>query len=140
MALTREEREQFLAEPHVGGLSVAAGPDRGPLSVPLWYVYEPGGELWILTPADSRKAKLIEAAGCFSLLAERTTPSVRYVSVEGPVTRTAPGSDEHLVRISSRYLSDAALDGYLDFARAELGAQVVIHMRPRHWLSADLGS
>ncbi len=140
MALTTDEREQFLAEPHIGALSVAAGPDRGPLSVPIWYDYAPGGEVWILTPAASRKAKLIEAAGCFSLLAERTTPTVRYVSVEGPVTRTEPGTDEHLVQISSRYMSGAALDAYLEFARAELGAQVVIHMRPRHWLSADLGA
>jgi hypothetical protein len=30
-------------------LSVSVGPDRGPLIVPIWYQYIPGGEPWILT-------------------------------------------------------------------------------------------
>jgi hypothetical protein len=30
MALTREEREQFLAEPHIAALAVDAGPGRAP--------------------------------------------------------------------------------------------------------------
>lgn len=139
MPLTSNEREQFLAQPHVAALSVRAGPDRGPLSVPIWYGYEPGGEAWILTPADSRKARLIEAAGCFTLLVERTAPTVRYVSAEGPVTRTVPGTDEHLRRIGDRYLTGEKLEAYVEFARTELGSQVAIHMRPRRWLSADLG-
>jgi hypothetical protein len=139
MSLTSHEREQFLAEPHIAALSVVAGADRGPLSVPIWYGYEPGGEAWILTPARSRKARLIEAAGRFTLLVERTAPTVRYVSVEGPVSRTEPGTEDHLHRISSRYLSGDALAAYIEFAKAELGEQVAIHLRPRHWLSADLG-
>jgi hypothetical protein len=139
MPLSRTEREQFLAEPHVAALSVAAGPDRGPLSVPIWYGYEPGADAWILTPAASRKARLIEAAGRFTLLVERTVPTVRYVSVEGPVSHREPGTDEHLHRMASRYLSGDALSAYVAFAQAELGEQVVLHLRPEHWLSADLG-
>ena len=54
--LTVQERELFLAEPHIAALSVSAGPGRGPLTVPIWYQYEPGGEVWILTEARSRKA------------------------------------------------------------------------------------
>lgn len=41
MALSKNDREQFLAEPHVAALSVSAGPDRGPLTVPVWYQYSP---------------------------------------------------------------------------------------------------
>ena len=94
--LTVQEREQFLAEPHIAALSVSAGPERGPLTVPIWYQYEPGGEPWILTEAGSRKVPLIEAAGCFTLMVDRVTPTTRYVSVEGPVTRTVPCTDELL--------------------------------------------
>ena len=43
MALSENEREQFLAEPHIGALSVADGTERGPLTVPIWYLYSPGG-------------------------------------------------------------------------------------------------
>ncbi|WP_299534528.1 pyridoxamine 5'-phosphate oxidase family protein [uncultured Streptomyces sp.] len=139
MALSREEREQFLAEPHVGALAVDAGPGRAPLTVPIWYQYTPGGDLWILTGRASRKAVLIAAAGRFSLMADRLTPTIRYVSVEGPVTSTVPATREKLVEISARYLPAEKVDAYVDFAWEAHGEQVVITMRPAHWLSSDLG-
>ena len=37
--MTPQERQEFLAEPHVGVLSVASDDDRPPLTVPLWYGY-----------------------------------------------------------------------------------------------------
>ena len=55
MALSKDERESFLAEPHVAALSVSAGEGRGPLTVPIWYQYTPGGDLWFTTGAGSRK-------------------------------------------------------------------------------------
>lgn len=140
MALTREEREQFLAEPHIGALSVDAGPDRAPLTVPIWYQYEPGGELWVMTGTDSRKAKLIEAAGRVSLMAERVDPSVRYVSVEGPVVATEPGTVEHLREMTARYLPAEMVEAYVEFALREHGDSVIFRVRPERWLSADMGS
>ena len=137
--LSVRDRELFLAEPHIAALSVSAGPDRGPLTVPIWYQYEPGGEAWVLTEAGSRKAQLIQAAGCFSLMVERVVPTVRYVSVEGPVTRVTPGTDELLLEITERYLPSEQVPAYLEFARTELGEQVAIYLRPQRWLSADLG-
>src|ERR1700727_1414153 len=102
--LSGRDRELFLAEPAKAALSVSAGPDRGPFTVPIWYQYEPGGEAWVLTEAGSRKARLIEAAGRFTLLVQRVMPTVRYVSVEGPVTRAVPGTAELLREITERYL------------------------------------
>jgi len=43
-AMNAAEREQFLAGVHVGVLGVAAGEERGPLTVPVWYDYQPGGQ------------------------------------------------------------------------------------------------
>ena len=139
VSLTVADREQFLAEPHIAALSVAAGPDRGPLTLPIWYQYEPGGEAWVLTEARSRKARLIAAAGRFSLMVQRVSPTTRYVSIEGPVTRTVPGTDELLLEITTRYLAGARVQEYLDFARTDLGEQIAIYLRPEHWLTADLG-
>ena len=62
LTMTPSEREAFLADVHVGVISIAE-PDRGPLTAPIWYAYEPGGELWILTGRDSRKGRLLETAG-----------------------------------------------------------------------------
>ena len=137
--LSERDRELFLAEPHIAALSVSAGPGRGPLTVPMWYQYEPGGEAWVLTEAASLKARLIEAAGCFTLMVDRVTPTVRYVSVEGPVTRTVPETDELLREITERYLRPEKVPEYLAFAKAELGQQVAIYLRPERWLTSDLG-
>ena len=140
MALTRAQREQFLAEPHIAALAVDAGEGRAPLTVPIWYQYAPGGDLWIMTGDGSRKHRLIEAAGRFSLLVERVEPTIRYVSVEGPVLDTRPGTLEDLQEISARYLPAEKVDGYVDFAWKNHGAQVVVRMRPERWLTSDLGT
>ena len=137
--LSVRDRDLFLAEPHIAALSVSAGADRGPLTMPIWYQYEPGGEAWVLTPAASRKVPLIEAAGRFTLMVERTAPTVRYVSVEGPVTRVIPETDALLREITERYLPPEKVPGYLALAKAEFGEQIVIYMRPQRWLSSDLG-
>ena len=138
-SLTVEEREQFLAEPRVAALAVAAGPDRGPFTLPIWYQYEPGGEAWVLTEAGSRKARLIEAAGRFSLMVERVMPTARYVSVEGPVTRMVPGTSELLREISERYLPPDQVQAYIELAEAEFGEQIAIYLRPQRWLTGDMG-
>ena len=138
-SLSVSDRESFLAEPHVAALSVSAGQGRGPFTVPIWYQYTPGEEAWVLTEAGSRKARLIETAGRFSLMVDRVMPTVRYVSVEGPVTRIVPGTDELLQEITARYPPPDQVQAYLDFAQAELGQQVAVYLRPERWLTADLG-
>ncbi|MFD4336199.1 pyridoxamine 5'-phosphate oxidase family protein [Streptomyces anulatus] len=140
MALTREEREQFLAEPHVAALAVASrGSDRAPLSVPIWYQYAPGGDVRILTGRTSRKAELIDAAGRFTLLVDRLEPTIRYVSVEGPVVDTRAATRADLEEVSARYLPAEKVAGYVDFAWENHGEQVVITLRPERWVSSDLG-
>jgi hypothetical protein len=140
MALSKDDREQFFAEAHVAALSVAAGAGRGPLTVPIWYQYTPGGEPWLLTGAGSRKHRLIEAAGHFSLMIDRVEPTVRYVAVDGPVSRIEPSTDAQLVEMTKRYLPPEAVEPYLEMARREHGENVTVYLTPQHWLSADMGS
>ncbi|MEU1270372.1 pyridoxamine 5'-phosphate oxidase family protein [Streptomyces sp. NPDC005799] len=141
MALTREERAQFLAEPHIAALSVDAGEGRAPLTLPIWYQYDDAdGTVWILTGLTSRKNELIQAAGRFSLMVDRLEPTIRYVSVEGPVIETAPGTIERLREMSARYLPAEKVDEYVDFAWKNHGEQVLLRMRPERWLSSDLGT
>ncbi len=139
MALSREEREEFLTEPHVAALSVSTGDTRGPLTVPIWYQYTPGGQPWFITGAGSRKHRLIEAAGYLSLMVDRVEPTVRYVAVDGAVSRIEEATDEQLVEMTRRYLPPEAVEPYLETARREHGPSVAVYMKPQHWLSADLG-
>jgi hypothetical protein len=59
--------------------------------------------------------------------------------VEGPVTRTVPGTDELLWEIAARYLPPEKVRTYIEFVEGELGEQVAIYLRPQRWLTADLG-
>ena len=107
--------------------------------MPVWYQYARGAELHIVTPSESRKAELIRAAGRFSMLVDRIAPSVRYVSVEGPVSGMRPSTVEDVRAMAHRYLPPEQADAYVEMALATHGEEVVTSMRPEHWLSADLG-
>ena len=60
--MTQQEKETFLADLHVGVMGFN-DPGAGPLTVPIWYDYSPGGQLWVITGKQSRKSKLLEV-GC----------------------------------------------------------------------------
>jgi hypothetical protein len=66
-------------------------------------------------------------------------PTNRYVSVEGPVARIAPGTAEQLREIAERYLPPDQANAYIEWAEAELGDQVAIYLRPERWLTGDMG-
>ncbi|WP_306360314.1 pyridoxamine 5'-phosphate oxidase family protein [Nocardia sp. CC227C] len=138
MALTLQDRQEFLAQPHIGALAVAVAPDRAPLNVPIWYQYAPGGELWILTGVESAKLRRLRDAGRFSLMAQVLEPTIRYVTAEGPITRVEPMTDAMHREMAARYLPPEKVDPYLKIAESH-GDQVAVFMRPEKWLSADLG-
>lgn len=86
--MTERERQEFLAGPHVAVLSVARGGDRPPHTTPVWYAYEPGGEVTFFTGTQgrrSRKADLVREAGRLSLTVQREDFPYGYVTVEGSV-------------------------------------------------------
>jgi len=139
LKMSKPEREAFLAEVHVGVISIAE-PGRGPLSAPIWYGYQPGGELWIVTERDSRKGRLLQRAGRFSLCAQSEQPPYKYVSVEGPITAIVPSDLERDERpLARRYLGRELGDRYLEAtggneARA---ANIRVALRPERWLTTD---
>ena len=104
LTMTKEERESFLADVHVGVISVAED-GHGPLAVPVWYSYEPGGEVRIITGRTSRKGKLLERMGRFSLCAQTETLPYKYVSVEGPIVAVEAADLERDRRPLARRIS-----------------------------------
>jgi hypothetical protein len=135
--MTRDEREAFLAALHVGVLSVAA-PGRGPLTVPIWYAYEPGGEILIVTGKNSRKATLLREAGRATFVVQTEELPYKYVSVEGPVTLADADVDRDVRPIAHRYLGHELGDGYIDQTRAENPAgDVLVRLRPARWDTVD---
>jgi PPOX class probable F420-dependent enzyme len=134
VTMSREEREQFLAGVHVAVLSVASADGAGPLAIPVWYAYQPGGTVDVITGSGTRKAAAIRAAGRFSLCAQDERPPYKYVTVEGPVTTQEAGHDERL-DLARRYLGPDGGDAYV--AANPTRGQVVFRMSPEHWLTVD---
>src|SRR5215472_4179543 len=135
-AMSQAEREAFLAEVHVGVLTVAFRPDRAPLAIPVWYGYTPGGQVSVPTGGSSRKARAIAAAGRFSLCAQDEAPPYKYVTVEGPAVIEPAGLAERIA-IARRYLGTERGDAWIA-ANPDVD-DVMIRMTPEHWQSADFG-
>ncbi len=136
LTMTKEEREAFLAAVHVGVISVAED-GRGPLTVPIWYSYEPGGEVRVITARASRKGRLLERAGRFSLCAQTETPPYKYVSVEGRIVAIEAADLERDRRpLAHRYLGAAMGDRYVESTRDDV-ENVLVRMRPERWLTVD---
>jgi PPOX class probable F420-dependent enzyme len=140
LGMTRQEREAFLAEMHVGVLAIAEA-GRAPLAVPVWYAYEPGGEIRIVTGPNSRKGRLLGQAGRASLCVQTETVPYKYVSVEGP-TSLGPVDYERDVRgIAHRYLGPEMGEVYLTVTKEqrETHGEVLVTIRPQRWYTVDYG-
>lgn len=137
--MTREERETFLAGIHVGVLSIdEAG--RGPLSVPVWYLYEPGGEIVIVTRPEARKARLLAAGTRVAFLVQSEELPPKYVSVQGHVVSAQPADVAVDVKpVVRKYLGADVGDAYVDNTRPNGTNEIVVRIRPDRWYSRDFG-
>lgn len=136
--MTVEQREAFLADLHVGVLAIERD-GKGPLALPIWYVYG-DGEVLISMATDSAKATLLRRVGRATMTVQDERPPYRYVSVEGPVTVEPYDQVDayDIEAVAQRYLGP------------ELGAQyaadnppgdstVVVRLNPERWLTVDYG-
>jgi PPOX class probable F420-dependent enzyme len=130
-------REEFLAEMRVGVLTTVAGEDGRTLAVPVWYSYQPGGLLTVLTGRRTRKAEAIRAAGRFSVCVQDDSPPYRYVSVEGPVVGEDELDTAERLAMARRYLGTAGGDRYVAENPDPGHENIAFRMRPQHWLGQD---
>jgi len=136
-SMTKSEREAFLAETHVGVFSVAEG-GRGPLVIPIWYHYEPGGVVRFVTGGTSRKARLLRASGRASLLVQTETAPYKYATVEGPIRVVGEPDYERDVRaMAVRYLGNELGEMYLATTADQRAGAVLVELAPEHWLTVD---
>ena len=140
--MTEGERQGFLAGRHVGVVSVARGDGRPPHSTPVWYAYDPGGNISFFTGTQgrrSRKAELVREAGVLSFVVQREEFPYAYVTVEGTVVgEDSPPSAEQILAVVRRYLPEEQAQLFVDSElRQPLPKFVLFTIRPYRWLSFD---
>ena len=134
LAMTKTEREAFLAACHVGVVSINRQ-NEGPLSAPIWYMYEDGLVLFS-TGGDSRKGKLMTLGERISMVVQTETAPYQYVSIEGPiVTRDPADVDRDVLPMAIRYLGEEMGTAYAGGSSGD--GSVLIKMKPEKWLSVD---
>ena len=133
--MSQAEKEAFLADVHVGVLGIPE-PGRGPLTVPVWYDYTPGGEVWLVTGRTSLKGRLMSPGVAVSLCAQEENPPYKYVSVEGVVQRITE-HDGEILPMAIRYLGEEMGRQYYESTSSQ--DNVVVHIAPRRWLAVDYG-
>jgi len=135
--MTLEEREAFLAGVHIGVLAVT-DPGHGPLTVPVWYAYAPGGVVTVITGRTSRKGVLLRPGERVSLCAQTETAPYQYVSVEGPVVAVEDhvGGDERRA-MAERYLGVEFGALYLEATADTAADEVTVRIRPERWRTVD---
>lgn len=135
-AMEKAAREAFLAETRVGVLGLADG-SGGPLLLPVWYAYEPGGVVRFVTGGASRKVGLLRSSGRASLIVQSEEVPYRYVSVEGPVSFGRPDPERDVRAMAIRYLGPEMGEVYLQMTAAEQEGTVLVELRPERWRTVD---
>jgi len=140
--LTEQERQAFLAGQRVGVLSVASDDNRPPLTIPVWYAYQPGGNLTFFTGTQgraARKTRLIERAGLLSFCVQHPEPPYRYVTIEGTVVKIdRPPTAEQMLAVVRRYIPEEAAHGFVNAELQNPGPTLVLFtVRPDRWLTFD---
>ncbi len=137
LKMSRNEREAFLADVHVGVISIPRQ-GRGPLTAPIWYSYEPGDEVLVGMGRDSLKGQLITEGAVISLCAQDEKPPYKYVTIEGPVVSiTDTNTDRDTRPMAIRYLGQELGDQYAD--QSSDAGNIQVRIKPEVWLTVDYG-
>lgn len=137
LAMSAPERMAFLAGDHVGIVVHGRADGAPPAASPVWYRYEPGGDVAFVTGARSEKAKGLAMSPGMTFLVQQEAHPQKFVAVSGDA-RVARGAEDDVRRsIAGRYIPEDALD---QFVAMTPGDQLVtVSMTPRNWRSSDFG-
>jgi len=132
--MTVAEREAFLAGLHVGVLSIARE-GKGPLALPIWYLYD-GDDVLISMNGTSAKAQLLRKRGRATFTVQQEAPPYQYVMVEGEVT--IGEHDIDIEALAARYLGDE-MGAWYTKNNPPSADSVVVRLHPDQWLTVDYG-
>ncbi len=141
--MTEQERDTFLAEPHVAFLDDPDG-TRPAHAIPLFYDYAPGSTLSLFTwnpHRTSRNAFVIQPKGAVRLTVRREECPDSYVAVQGTVVRRSQRpSAEEVYAIARRYSGDDEARGFTEMVLASAETDLIVFtVQPERWITGDAG-
>jgi len=140
LTMTKTEREEFLADTHIAVLAVNGDrDDAAPVVTPIWYSYEPGGDVVFTTGTGSSKASALRSAGRASFCVQTETAPYTYVVVEGPVALTDGVEPEWRRGIANKYLGDELGAAYYESTIDEEKTAITVRLTPERWRTTDYG-
>ena len=137
--MSSKERQAFLAETRVGIISIPEE-GRGPLTVPVWYSYQSGGEVCVWTSDNSHKAKLLRKVQRISFCVQDPTPPYyKYVSIEGPFTIQLVDLERDIHPMAIRYFGVENGEQYFTSISQGEGwkTDILVSIKPERWLTVD---
>lgn len=134
--MDQREREESLAAPHVGLISINRRHSNAPLATPVWYSYVPGGDVTVQIERTSVKYRLLSESGGFTLTVQNELSPYGYVSVSGDATFDESLNRDDVFALAKRYLNEADATAYAD-DNAGASNVVVVRMRPSRWFGQD---
>ena len=137
MELNQSEREKFLADLHVGFLCISRGTAAAPLTTPVWYSYEPGGEIRFSTNTDSRKLLALRKVNRANFTVHEENVPYKYVSVDGEVVAYELADPAEFHQWSLRYLGAEAGEHYYRAVEDGMPGMTTVRLRPQRWRTFD---
>ena len=137
-SMSLSERETFLAKPWIAVISIPE-PGRGPLVVPVWYRYEPGGDFCVWTGSKTHKALLLKGAERVSLCVMDPKPPYKYISIEGPFSIEPVQFERDVRPMAVHYFGSERGAGYLQAIGGPRGVaeDILVRIHPERWLTVD---
>ena len=139
--MTITERQAFLAETRVGIISIPEE-GRGPLSVPVWYSYQPGNDVIVWTGANTRKGQLLQKVSRISFCVQDPSPPFyKYVSIEGTFSIRAVNPEQDIRPMAIRYYGQKQGEAYYSevIQSGNWKNDIVVCIHPERWYTADFG-
>ncbi len=133
-----DERDKFLSQAWIAVISIPE-PGRGPLTVPVWYSYQPGGDVRIWTGSGTRKARLLQAAERISVCVQDPRPPYKYVSIEGPISIEPVQFERDVRPMALHYFGPENGEKYLESIGGKEGVanDILVRVKPERWLTVD---
>lgn len=129
--------EELLNSREICMLSTVS-PDGSVHAMPMWYLYE-DGKIWFMTGDTVQKTKNVARTGKATVTLDLRERPYYAVMIKGKAEVGGPLARERVVRLMSRYISEADANAYADKLQSR-GGNASIVVTPKKMVEFNSGT